>query len=515
MERQQKVLGLLKQMIGIDSLTDTIQECDMEAWLLKQLASFGETVTSGRIPVQDNTGRGAVYGFICSRSQKSDTVIFMNHHDVVDRKAYGKLSPYALSPELLQEQLLKTETNPEIVADLKSGQWLFGRGSCDMKGGIAAQLAIFEEYAAVPGDINLLFLSVPDEESFSAGMRAAVPFLQEIKNKYGLTYRVLVNCEPNSREDDCLTAFTGSVGKVLPVTVVQGKAVHIGSYRKGINPLGILARLIAATEGNPILADSCGNEMSPPPAWMFFRDRKMQYDFSLPQRAAAYASFLSFTKTPADIMAILKKEAAVAITDSLQNVEKQFSMPVRTFGELLLQVREQPNFDAFYQALLMDSNTRIQQGDSNYPEQTIAIIEAVLDFSGLTEPMVILAYAPPYYPAADSLEFSDNRFRDLVASLSDTFPVHFEHYFNGVSDCSYCGIGTSFDAKAYEDNAPLWGNSYSFDIGLLQQMHIPFLLLGPWGKDLHDRGERVHIQSVTSVLPEKLRFVLKWAETNQ
>lgn len=190
MERNERVIELLRQMIAIDSETDTDKERDMERYLQKTLSEM-EHVTSGMIHIPDDVhDRSVVYGFVQGR--KKDTVIFLNHHDVVGVDPYGILRDEAFSPDALLDDLLKYETNEEVLCDLQSGQWLVGRGSCDMKGGAAAQMAVFEAYAAHPGDASLLYISLPDEESYSAGMRAAVTVLKELRASYGLTYRVLV-----------------------------------------------------------------------------------------------------------------------------------------------------------------------------------------------------------------------------------------------------------------------------------------------------------------------------------
>ena len=267
MERNQRVLELLREMIAIDSETNTEKEVDMEKYLQKKLLAMGDSVQVSLIRVtNDPAGRSVVCGFIPGK--KKDTVIFLNHHDAVNTEAYGILRDDAFSPDRLLAELIKFEKDEVVLSDLTSGEWLVGRGACDMKGGAAAQLAVFEEYAAQGGgDVGLLFVSLPDEESYSSGMRTAVPMLKELRDTYGLSYRVLINSEPNEKENGKIVAFTGSVGKLLPVVLVQGKSVHVGNYRQGINPLGIVSRIIAATEGDASLADRCGEEMTPPPAW--------------------------------------------------------------------------------------------------------------------------------------------------------------------------------------------------------------------------------------------------------
>lgn len=508
MERNERVMELLRQMIAIDSETDTDKERDMERYLQKTLSEM-EHVTSGMIHIPDDVhDRSVVYGFVQGR--KKDTVIFLNHHDVVGVDPYGILRDEAFSPDVLLDDLLKYETNEEVLCDLQSGQWLVGRGSCDMKGGAAAQLAVFEAYAAHPGDASLLYISLPDEESYSAGMRAAVTVLKELRASYGLTYRVLVNSEPNEMADGKLVSYTGSVGKLLPVVVVQGKSVHIGNYRQGVNPIGVMSQIIAETEGDMSLADSWGEESTPPPAWIYLRDRKEHYDVSLPQRAAACANFMTYQKTPEDVMYLLMNAARHAVEKMLSRVDSAQSMEVISGAELLKRASAYPGFDVFYETVKNNCFVALQKGESTYAQETIRLIEETINFTGMTEPLVVIAFVPPYYPAADSTMLQDERFDGLLREIGGMTDITFKHYFNGISDCSYCCVAPDLNEYILEDNLLLWGKAYSFDFSAMAEMQIPFILLGPWGKDLHERTERVHIGSVSKELPAMLDAIIEY-----
>lgn len=512
MERNQRVLELLREMIAIDSETNTEKEVDMEKYLQKKLLAMGDSVQVSLIRVtNDPAGRSVVCGFIPGK--KKDTVIFLNHHDAVNTEAYGILRDDAFSPDRLLAELIKFEKDEVVLSDLTSGEWLVGRGACDMKGGAAAQLAVFEEYAAQGGgDVGLLFVSLPDEESYSSGMRTAVPMLKELRDTYGLSYRVLINSEPNEKENGKIVAFTGSVGKLLPVVLVQGKSVHVGNYRQGINPLGIVSRIIAATEGDASLADRCGEEMTPPPAWIYLRDRKQHYDVSLPQRVAACANFMTYTKTPEDVMYILCNVAQEAVAEALQHVDDGLSMEVISSAELLNRAAAYPGFDVFYENVKNNSFIRLQEGETTYAQETIRMIEAILDFTGMTDPLTIISFAPPYYPAADSHMLHDEKFSGLCQAIKEVTDIRYDHYFNGVSDCSYCCVDPNLDESLLEHNLPLWGKSYGFDFNAMAEMQIPFLLLGPWGRDLHERTERVNIESVSVKLPAVLERVLMYVK---
>lgn len=123
-----------------------------------------------------------------------------------------------------------------------------------------------EEKLFAPGKADtcgaLLFLSVPDEESFSVGMRGSLSLLEGLKEKFNLDYRLAICAEPNQRLADGQTqvVYSGSIGKLLPVVLVQGKLVQVGSYREGVNPLGILSRVVAATEGDETFTERYGRK---------------------------------------------------------------------------------------------------------------------------------------------------------------------------------------------------------------------------------------------------------------
>ena len=59
-----------------------------------------------------------------------------------------------------------------------------------------------EAYAAAPseGQVNLLYLSVGDEESYSRGMRGALGLLTDLQEKFDLNYVLAVDSEPFESE---------------------------------------------------------------------------------------------------------------------------------------------------------------------------------------------------------------------------------------------------------------------------------------------------------------------------
>ena len=445
---------------------------------------------------------------------KKPTVIFMGHHDVVSADVYGDATPWAFDLDNIAEHLNAEMLSAEAYTDLLSGEWLFGRGSCDMLGGTAVQMALLAERAeAVLCDeketINsgaLLFLSVPDEESFSVGMRGSLPLLEKLKERYHLDYRLAVCSEPNQRMSDGKTqiVYSGSIGKLLPVVLVQGKLVQVGSCREGVNPVGILSRIVAATEGDETFTETYGNEVSLPPVWMYARDLKEGYDFSLSKRAAGYCNVLTFQKTPAQVMAYFLGKIKGALEDVTHPIA------VMTWVTLWQQAKQREGFESFVEEIEQKKTELLHKDHKTFPEVTLWLMQQTLDFLKFDKPVVIFGFAPPYYPAVRSEEMKDaERFEVYKKALSTLQDVDIKTYFPGVSDCSYCGLPAGVQSPVYQVNTPLWGADYRFDMDALVRLQIPFFLFGPWGKDLHQIGERVNLYSLTEEYPAVLGILLR------
>ena len=524
---EDNIIEILKGLMACAAVTNTEKEIAAEQWILdffrKQPYFKKYPELYGSFPVPgDALNRSAVWALVkpsdgCEilKNKNLPTVVFMGHHDVVSADVYGETAPWAFDLDEIASHLNAETLSSEAYTDLLSGEWLFGRGSCDMLGGTAVQMALLAEQAEAalgnPGETKnckgaLLFISVPDEESFSVGMRGSLPLLEQLKDRYHLDYRLAVCSEPGLRLADGKTqiVYSGSIGKLLPVVLVQGKLVQVGSYREGVNPVGILSRIVAATEGDETFVETCGNEVSVPPVWMYIRDLKEGYDFSLPQRAAGYCNVLTFRKTPAQVMAYFLGKIKGAVADT------SHSVTVMTWVTLWQQAKQHNGFKEFWKETERTKEILLQNEHKTFPEVTLWMMQQTLDFLSFDKPVVIFGFAPPYYPAVRSEDIRDaERFEVYKKALSASQDIEIRTYFPGVSDCSYCGISNNVQSPVYQANTPLWGTDYRFDMEALARLQVPFFLFGPWGKDLHQIGERVNRHSLTEEYPGVLRKLLQ------
>lgn len=97
-----------------------------------------------------------------------------------------------------------------------------------------------------------------------------------------------------SRDENGQEVFLGSVGKCMPVVLVQGRTVHVSRCFDGLNAVGVLGRMFEKTELSAEFAEVFDGEVCMPPTWLNFKDLKKEYDVSVPARAAGYLSVLSF-----------------------------------------------------------------------------------------------------------------------------------------------------------------------------------------------------------------------------
>ena len=118
---------------------------------------------------------------------------------------------------------------------------LYGRGACDMKGGVVAILEAARvlrsvaDRTALAGELVLAF--VPSEEDGGQGMLAAI--------RAGVTGDVAIITEPTGLE--VVIAHAGAITFRL---TVRGRAAHASMRREGVSALDKLQVLVAALEAD-------------------------------------------------------------------------------------------------------------------------------------------------------------------------------------------------------------------------------------------------------------------------
>jgi acetylornithine deacetylase len=130
-------------------------------------------------------------------------------------------------------------------AEVRDGR-LYGRGACDMKGGVASILGAVRALGEVAPtdrlDDEIVVALVPSEEDGGAGMLAAVRALARPDGSVG---DGAVITEPTRME--LIVAHAGAITFRLEV---PGRAAHASMRREGVSALDKLALLLGALEAD-------------------------------------------------------------------------------------------------------------------------------------------------------------------------------------------------------------------------------------------------------------------------
>lgn len=543
---EEKILKILTELTALKSRTGTSDENLASEYIFNYISGLeyfkAHRENCGLVEIEsDPLKRHIPYGLIKGKSGR--TVILGGHFDVVDEFDYGDARELAYNiGEELEDALKKNPMTEEQKRDMDSGEWIWAKGAADMKGGLAVHMALLDEFAAkaMSGELkgSVLFIPVPDEESYSLGMRTAAGLLADMKEKRALDYKLLINPEPTDMVDGRQIAFLGTVGKLMPVIMVQGISSHIGHCFDGFNPLSVLAGIYQQTNGSLVFVDRYKDEATMPPTWLKMRDLKEVYDVSIPLRAAGYFTVLSLNSGPDDILRKLTAISGHVAEEEVKKLEHTYfqykqinkfeTKPelglhprVYSFNRLRdeLNARDGQRFTEFYEDVYRKTADDIASGRINYPDGTIGLMEKVLDFAGFTDPTVVIAFAPPYYPAVNGnmvsgKEFFAQRAYDIIAGLSaeEGLEVAYQNFFMGISDNSYTAVtGDESGNRDFADAAPLWGEVYDIDFDAIKKINVPAIIYGPVGKEYHKWSERVNKKSLLHTVPRVTRELIEQA----
>ena len=167
-------------------------------------------LTRELIDIQSVTGDEMAVGQFLSKHLEG--LGYRVERQEVAQGRFNVIATTAASPRIVFSTHM--DTVPPFIESSEDEEFIYGRGSCDAKGIIAAQIFAAERLrAGGVNDIGLLF--TVDEELSSAGAQAA--------NKHSLAHecRFLINGEPTDNR-----LATGTKGSVRVIITTEGRAAH-------------------------------------------------------------------------------------------------------------------------------------------------------------------------------------------------------------------------------------------------------------------------------------------------
>jgi arginine utilization protein RocB len=425
----------------IDFIEDYVRDWDYFRAIPEQIV---------RIPSKgDPLGRSSL--LVCVSGRESDkTVVLLGHTDTVEVDDYGLLADFATTPDKLEDALKQGQRHlyPKAQSDLESGNYLWGRGTLDMKVGVANELMLLKQLAENPDSFegNVIALFVCDEEGNSAGMISAIEVLKQWRDTKGLNICGVINTDYHTAQypgDDAYYLFRGTVGKIMPVFYIRTLETHAGDPFAGLDANLVMAELINEVNLNPKYSDYSGDEISVPPITLKVEDLKEVYSVKTNHEAWTLISVPLFEQTPVDVMRKMLEVANIAAENSLSRYYRyqreyieQAGIPsetihpefeIITLAELVDRVASQLSedsdrlIDRYISPVLKDLDTR---------EQTLYLIRQLELLLPDRRPRIVVGFAPPFYPAV---------------SCSGTDDVFFQGVDRGIgrvlkSDCSVSSV---------------------------------------------------------------------------
>lgn len=533
MNLQDKIYNTLKEIVAIPSVSGTEGEnliSEKIYDILSEMQYFKENKEKfgfGSID-KDPLGRKFVWAVVDGKEESKDTLILTGHLDVVEVEEYSHLKNIAYNIEECTKRINELVLDEEAAIDFQSGNWIFGRGTADMKHGIALNIEILREFSE-SRDFRgkLMILLVPGEESNSEGMIASVPFLLKLQEEQGYNFcgAILSECcKPNSRNDIYKKMYMGTVGKIMPLFFCVGKETHVGEALKGFNPNSLVSEVNRLLEGNPDFTDKVKGSTTLPPMCLKQMDLKELYSVQSPLYAAAYYNILTLNRDEEILLSELEELAHTAFINVLADIrdkrEKYLTMCdgevqflqvepyVITYKELLSEIKDE-NFHN-------DLNEKVEIWKSEKMDnQSIAIniVKETYEKYENKRPMIIVSFIPPYYPNKylneNEVKFI-NAIDETIQYAEDIYneKIIKEDYFMGISDMSYTGISKNHGLDKLASNIVGCGMNYDLPLESLSKLNIPAIIFGGEGKDIHKYTERLNIKYSFEVVPELYKFLI-------
>lgn len=521
-----KLRALLCEIVSWESRTLTAGENEFAfklRELLQTLSYFQDN--PNLIELHDaGLGRHAVTA-LYKHPTATETVVLISHFDTVHTEEYGELEPFACRPEELTSMLMEPKYKKDLPEaariDLESGNYLFGRGTMDMKMGLALHLQLIEKASIEQWPINLILTAVPDEEVNSAGMRAAVVELVRLREQYGLTYKLYLNSEPSFSQgpsDINEYIYSGTIGKIMPAALFYGKETHVGEPLKGMTANYIASFMTQHMEWNPVFRETDLGESTPLPVSLQLKDLKMEYSTQTPYRAAALYNVFLLKRTATEVMEIFEQVALEAMAAcNMQYKQICEREQVQGVGKVNV-LRYEAVLEHAIQKLGAEEvkhikNQVLENTAWDDREKSIRIVDQLMIRCQELTPATVLLYAPPYYPAINSSQHPlVKRSIELMKKTAKTFAIEVEqiHYFNGICDLSYVNYSDDSNGwSAFERNTPVYGDTYSIPFEAMSALKGPVLNVGPFGKDAHQKTERLHVDSAFKEMPVMIETLIK------
>ena len=524
------VRDITRELVKIPSIVRQGGESDVAKWIYDyymELPYFKENpeYVVFQKTIDDEVDRHNTIALVKgTKGNSNKTIILMGHLDTVGVDDYGADSHIAFDPDRLPEALKKMDIGEDVLKDIQSGEYFFGRGALDMKSGVAAHMYLINYFSQHPEEMdgNLIAIAECDEEDNSHGIISALKVLVKWKEEMNLEYIAAINADystPYHSKDENRYVYFGTIGKLLPSFFVTGKETHVGDSFGGFNPNGLLAEINRKIELNPQLCDYALGELTVPPTSLKQTDTKVGYTVQTPLSAYSYYNFFTHSMSPKDVIEKVKEKAVEAFEDVLLYMNRSYKEYCRRGGHVYTPLPYKVRvytWEEFYNELLTFHGNRFKVFITKYANDlhkdnpsmdlrdfSVNVINEAWKWSVDKSPVVVIYYSSLFSSRIEMTGKTENE-RRLLESVKKSIdsvqehsnkPIVVKMFYPYISDSSFMALSDDPEELiALEKNMPSWGSKYHHPIEDILKINVPVVNIGTYGKDGHKFTERVHMK---------------------
>ena len=139
----------------------------------------------------------------------------------------------------------------------------------------------------------------------------------------------------------------------------------------------------------------------------------------------------------------------------------------------------------------------------------LKMVEEIHNMWSDKNPIVIVYFSPPYYPhiyvqGKTSLEDKLlNTVSKVIHSIDSSYNIQMKKFYPYISDLSYAAAPREKSAiNSLKNNMPGFGVKYNLPIEEMQELNLPVVNIGPFGKDAHKFTERLEKNYSFNIAPK-------------
>ena len=457
-----------------------------------------------------------------TKGTSNRTVILIGHIDTVGVDDFGTIREYAFKTDELPQKLKETfSLTPEVLADIESGDYMFGRGALDMKSGVAGHMYLVKYFSEHPEELdgNLVQIAECDEEDNSHGIITAIDYLLDLKKKEHFEYVACINADYSTNYmpgDENRYIYYGSIGKLLPCFAVFGKEAHVGQAFSALDPNLVLANITRKMSLNTDLCDIAQGEVAIPPISLKEMDTKGPYTVQTALTAFGYYNFFTHGWSPAVVLEKSKQMAVEAFDETVEYLNAQYKrfceLSKVEFHQLPWKTRVY-TWSEFYNELAATHGEAFKKAIHEFtvklhkdePELDLRlfglrVVQEAWKWSEDKSPAVVVFFGSIFSARIEMTgrTAKEKALLDAVESAIEAVrpeaqrQIKTRMFYPYISDSSFmalCDTRESFDAVA--ENMPSWKVKYFHDVDKILEINVPVVNIGAFGRDGHMLTERV------------------------